>query len=93
MASLCKFVYKFNDLKFTGWQWVLRCLSRGELESLISVVLSHPHLLPPLYRNQALLRDPSAQLVLPTLLAGLEHVRLNKVSFVLSSRYIWVEMY
>ncbi|XP_018020126.1 uncharacterized protein LOC108676550 isoform X2 [Hyalella azteca] len=61
-----------------GWQWVLRCLSRGELESLISVVLSHAHLLPPLYCGHALLRDPSAQLVLPTLLAGLEHVRLNK---------------
>ncbi|KAF2366733.1 Pleckstrin domain [Trinorchestia longiramus] len=66
--------------KTRGWQWVLRCLSRGELESLISVVLTHAHLLPPLYCTHALLRDPSAQLVLPTLLAGLEHVRLNKAT-------------
>ena len=43
-------------------------------------MLSHLQLLPPLYLPHALLLDPSAQLVLPTLLAGLEHVNFSKVS-------------
>lgn len=59
---------------------MLRCLSRGELESLVTVVLSHLQLLPPLYRPHALLLDSSAQLVLSGLLAGLEHVRMDQVS-------------
>ena len=68
-------------LHITGWQWVLRCLSGGELESLVTVMLSHLQLLPPLYLPHALLLDASAQLVFAGLLAGLEHIKIDPVSF------------